>query len=330
QLLHLLRDTDDSQPYPNDPPKLTSPKTLPPKTRLAAGELLDALGWTPPDLFDFVPIVDTDLGNMTDSDPLNSPNPLSLLARYPVTNLQYGRFLESDDYDKDYIWQNVIAFDADQKTQTRDMGDEAWKWFQENGGQERRPRYWDDPRFGASRRLFPVVGVTWYEAAAYCVWLTRHWAEELQTSGTAREQHANLKLQNSNFKFRLPTEDEWKRAAGGEEGNRYPWQKTPEKVKEDKIVKYANTRESDLGGTTPVVMYPAGMSPATVMDMSGNVWEWQANLYKKGEPYRSLRGGAWYSDAKSVTASARFGDHTGYWDDNFGFRVCAAASVSRS
>ncbi len=324
QLLHLMRDTDEAQPYPNDPPKLTPPAILPPKTRLAAGELLDALGWPPPDLYDFLPIYHTEQPNAkrADRNPSNSVNPLFFIARYPVTNLQYQRFLESDDYDKDYIWQNVAAFDADKKTPTRNMGDEAWKWFQENGGKDRKPYVWDDPRFGASRRLFPVVGVTWYEAAAYCVWLGRHWSEWPEAS--------SLQLLTSNVQFRLPTEDEWKRAAGGEERDRYPWQKTPAKLKGDEIVMVANTSESDLGGTTPVCMYPAGTSPATVIDMSGNVWEWQANLYKKGEPYRSLRGGAWYRDAEDVTASARFSVHPDSWSYNVGLRVCAAAPVSRS
>jgi formylglycine-generating enzyme required for sulfatase activity len=316
QLLHLLRDTGDSQPYPNDPPKLTSPNILPPKTRLAAGELLDALGWTPPDLYDFVPIFDTDLGNEADRDPSNSPNPLSFLAKYPVTNLQYQRFLDSDDYDKDYIWKNVVAFDADGKTPTQGMGDEAWDWFQRASREGKRvPLRWDDPRFGRTRRLFPVVGVTWYEAAAYCVWLSHHWRNLPEAS--------NLQLPTSNLQFRLPAEDEWKQAAGGEEGERYPWQKTPAKVKDDEIVKYANTSESDLGGTTPVCMYPAGVSLAKVMDMSGNVWEWQANLYEKGEIWRAFRGGSWgYYVENARAAARRRHDPDRDWSRD-GFRVCA-------
>ena len=328
QLLHLMRDTDPaSGDYPNDKPLLTSPAVLPPKSRLAAGELLDALNWTPPDLYDFAPIYNTDARNLTDSDPLNSTNPLFFIAKYPVTNLQYQRFLESDDYADPDLWKAAQLFDADGKL--RALDDEDLKWIQQNVNKELKPRLWDDPRFGASRRLFPVVGVNWYEAAAYCVWLTRHWAEELQTSNPSASLRTSLKLQNSKFQFRLPLEHEWAAAAGGEERERYPWQKTPAKVKEDEIVLYANTK-SDLNGTTPVCMYPAGMSLAKIMDMSGNVWEWQANLYKKGEIWRALRGGAWYSEADRVTASARLDYHPVYWLIVNGFRVWAAASVSRS
>ncbi len=53
QLLHLMRNTAEGD-YPNDPPRLTPPDVLLPKTRLDAGLLLDALDWTPPDLDEFV------------------------------------------------------------------------------------------------------------------------------------------------------------------------------------------------------------------------------------------------------------------------------------
>jgi formylglycine-generating enzyme required for sulfatase activity len=337
-LLHLLRDTDDSKPYPDDPPRFTPPNILSPKTRLAAGELLDALGWTPPDLFDFVEIRShepevTRSGQKMGSAFILHPSSF-FLAKYPVTNLQYQRFLESDDYDKDYIWQNVAAFDADQKTPARNMGDEAWDWFNKNGGKERRPRHWDHPRLGRSRHLFPVVGVTWYEAAAYCVWLERNLADlpegQTLTSNFKPFGAAQGKLQTSKLALRLPTEDEWEKAVGSKwkdakvekETPRYAWQEIPAKVG-DEIVKYANTSESDLGGTTPVCMYPAGMSPATVMDMSGNVWEWQANLYEKGKPYRAFRGGSWTYNGVNARVAARNNYHP-YDDWNYdGFRVCA-------
>ncbi|MBI5293476.1 MAG: SUMF1/EgtB/PvdO family nonheme iron enzyme [Chloroflexi bacterium] len=286
-LFHLMRDTDAA-----DTPRLTSPAFLSPKTRLEAGLLLDSLDWTPPDLYDFVPVFETaDRENDADRNPPNSPNPLFLLARYPVTNVQYSRFLAAEDYDDDTIWQAVLGFD-EKGDPLKGVGVEAWKWFQGNGGKERKPRHWDDPRFGASRRLLPVVGVTWYEAAAYCVWLQRHWVDyQTQTS--------NSKLPISNLQFRLPTEGEWVSAAGGEGAGkdkvRYAWQEHDARTvpSDNEILMRANTGLSELGGTTPVCMYLAGMSLAGIMDMSGNVWEWQANYYGEGNRVPALRGGAW-------------------------------------
>jgi formylglycine-generating enzyme required for sulfatase activity len=308
-LLHLLRDTDDAQPYPEDKPRFTSPNDLPPKTRLAAGELLNDLGWLPPDLDDFVHIPSTlDLRLRTSDFYLN---------KYPVTNLQYARFLSAPDYADESFWLSVQGFDAEGQP-LKDVGQEALKWFRENGGKDRRPRYWDDARFGLSRRLFPVVGVTWYEAAAYCAWLGLH-----------RKEYVQAVALPENLVFRLPLEDEWADAAGGATGERYPWQKDPAPMTAETMALYANTGESDLGGTTPVCMYPAGMSLAGVMDMSGNVWEWQANLYKKGESWRAVRGGSWYLVMGLARVAVRDDYHPHYDWYNLGFRV-VAAPVSRS
>ena len=310
-LLHLMRDTADGE-YPNDQPRLSSPTILLPKVRLEAGLLLDALGWTPPDLDDFVYVRPSDFGLPT-SD--------FYIGKYPVANLQYQRFLDSDDYNKDHIWESVVAFDADGKPQI--LGDEAWAWFRDASKEGKRvPRYWDDPRFGATHRLLPVVGVTWYEAAAYCAWLTRHPPEDFALP--------------SGFVFRLPAETEQLAAAGGvwkeketeEKTPRYPWQKTPAEVTREEVLTRANVAEADLNNTSPVCMYPAGMSLAGVMDMGGNVWEWQINLYEKGQTYRALRGGAWGSSVDSGRVAARNGGRPGVDWLNFGFRVVGAAPVS--
>ena len=77
------------------------------------------------------------------------------------------------------------------------------------------PRGWEDPRFGAARGGFPVVGVNWHEANAYCRWLELRWGEVAE----GQENPGLLPRQ-----VRLPTSAEWTLAAGGlmPEG-RYPW-----------------------------------------------------------------------------------------------------------
>jgi formylglycine-generating enzyme required for sulfatase activity len=102
---------------------------------------------------------------------------------------------------------------------------------------------------------------------AYCRWLS------------ARTQQSIL----------LPSEDQWQRAAQGDDGRAYPWG-----TKFDKSRCNFNTQ-----GPTSVTHYPSGESPFHVMDMSGNVWEWcmtewgsdQVNISSNHCPV--LRGGSW-------------------------------------
>ena len=163
------------------------------------------------------------------------------------------------------------------------------------------PRYWDDSRFNHSTQ--PVVGISWYEANAYCAWLTG----ELQTDG-------------QDVEVRLPTLEEWQQVAGSE---RYPWRK-------DFDPAFANTEESGLDQTTPVDMYPDGATPDGVWDMAGNVWEWTNTRYTgvSNEAYE-LAGGAWWNDARRRGFGGALLGRSGARDRYYGFRV-VAVPISRS
>jgi formylglycine-generating enzyme required for sulfatase activity len=137
-------------------------------------------------------------------------------------------------------------------------------------------------RFTHDRNL-PCETVSWYDGVAFCRWLTSR----------------------VGYEVRLPTEWEWQWAAQGPDGREYPYQGAFDPAK-------GNTRETGIGGTTPVGSYPQGASPYGVLDMSGNIWEWCLNEYGKpentglaGSASRVVRGGAFNCDSGWARASYR-------------------------
>ncbi len=106
------------------------------------------------------------------------------IGQYPVTNAQYRRFVAAGGYDRTQPWWTEEAVKEIERA-----------WHEWPVG----PRLWNDDRF--NRDTQPVVAVSWYEAMAYCAWLTAH----LRAEGRLDAQHA----------VRLPTEGEWVWAAAG-------------------------------------------------------------------------------------------------------------------
>jgi formylglycine-generating enzyme required for sulfatase activity len=242
------------------------------------------------------------------------------IGKYPVTNAQYECFLDSSDFDSFEFWLEFAKFD-EKCERIGDWGKEGWDWIQEQlkGKKHLEPRYWKDKDFGITNTHHPVVGVSWYEANAYCEWLCRHWRE-------LPESRVNPTL--SPQAIRLPLETEWLTAAGGNypEG-RYPWDLPDQATTSLKeILRRANVEESKIGHTTRVDAYADGASPYGMVDMAGNVWEWQANYsgHKyKGQKLLAVRGGSWDVSRSGARVSIRDSDHPRDWGFSVGFRVVA-------
>jgi formylglycine-generating enzyme required for sulfatase activity len=173
----------------------------------------------------------------------------------------------------------------------------------------------------------PVVAVTWYDARAYCAWLTEH----LQDWPETPEPLARL-LREEGWEVRLPTEAEWEKAARGSDGRIFPWGDAPDPER-------ANYYDTGIGSTSAVGCFPGGASPYGVLDMAGNVWEWCHSLYEpypfnpkdgredlKAEGLRVLRGGAFLNNRGIVRCAHRgYYPHRRYFD--LGFRMCVAPGL---
>ncbi len=192
------------------------------------------------------------------------------IGKYPVTNDQFKLFIEANGY-QDEQWWTQAGWEARAKGLEWNGKERAWvvtndAWIE--------PRYWTDTKWNGAEQ--PVVGVSWYEAVAYCLWLSDFTGESIM----------------------LPTEVQWQYAAQGNESRDYPWGSEWDCKKCNNSVKPCDSNQ-----TTPVRQYEGkGDSPFKVVDMAGNVWEWCLTDYEKQTNYlqsaansRVLRGGAWDS-----------------------------------
>lgn len=222
----------------------------------------------------------------------------------PVTNNDYRHFINAGGYKKEDYWSN-----------------EGWAWREENDISE--PFDFDNSEFNGWEQ--PVVGVSFYEAEAYCNWLT----EMLMQEQPDFWQEGML--------VRLPSEAQWEYAARGEKSRRYPW--GPDEPTDD----HGNF-EKKIGKTTKVGTYPKGATPEGLLDMAGNMWEWcrdawDEDAYKKRggltvDPIvegpsktRALRGGSWENGSLILRPACRFRSYAGNRDWVIGFR-CVLLGVS--
>jgi formylglycine-generating enzyme required for sulfatase activity len=171
----------------------------------------------------------------------------------------------------------------------------------------------------------PVVAVTWYDARAYCDWLTGQLRAWEGTPGPLVRL-----LREEDWVVRLPTEAEWEKAARGTDGRTYPWGNEPDADR-------ANYADAGIGSTSAVGCFPGGASPYEVLDMSGNVYEWCRSLYKsypydprdgredtKATGHRVLRGGAFNLIEWFVRCAYRLRLNPYYRSRRVGFRVVVA------
>ena len=225
------------------------------------------------------------------------------LAVYPVTVYQYLCFLRAaDGYSRRDNWRHGPA--ADSATRNRLLAE-----------------------LETSALNHPATNISWFEASAYCVWLTRRFRER---------QMARLNMLPDlpgRATVRLPTEFEWEKAARGPTGRRYAWP-------DDTHSSFRLDRRLVRRGTTAVGLFTDELSPYGAMDLIGNVWEWCTGEYALDSsiavsvstptppgapaPLVPVRGGGHGPDRRMLRAACRFGVSPSENAHDRGFRVVVA------
>ena len=235
------------------------------------------------------------------------------ISQYPITQSQFKQFVTDKGYARKEFWGTAIAaerWDAVQGVRVNIFKDDKWQ-----DGWTTEPNDFGEPY---SLGNHPVMGVSGYEAVAFCEWLSARSGETV----------------------RLPSEAEWEKAARGLHGRDYPWQGAADPNK-------ANYDDSKIGSTNAVGCFPNGRAVESgCEEMSGNVWEWTntkwVRSYKdydlkenneldgSGEN-RVLRGGAVFSDGGHARCACRLHDDPRYRNGFSGIRVvrCAHSSSYR-
>ncbi len=213
------------------------------------------------------------------------------IGKHEVTRGEYQRFIADGGYVNPSYWSSEGC---------------AWR----DGNRRVQPDFWDAPQdwgggLFVQTDAHPVVGVTYYEAEAYCNWAGGH----------------------------LPTEAQWEKAARwtGSHSSRWPWGDAWD------VENCNNWNDTNPAGggyqqfqTSPVGSYPAGASPYGLHDMAGNVYAWCQNWYVSypgsSDPfdhtgiYRVLRGGSWNYHESEARCARRYPQSQNYdWLYN-GFR----------
>jgi formylglycine-generating enzyme required for sulfatase activity len=200
------------------------------------------------------------------------------IAKYPITNAQFQMFADDVGGFANHEWWN--------------FSDAARQWRRENPTPA-------PPAFPGDDH--PRGNLCWYEAMAFCRWLT---------------------ALDGDLIISLPTEQQWQWAAQGEAGRVYPWGDEFEAAR-------CNTHESGIAQTTPVTACPLGASPFGLFDLAGNVWEWCLTVNNGAaageERARVLRGGSWDYDLSFARAAFRGRSFPHRRVVDFGFRICCTS-----
>ncbi len=201
------------------------------------------------------------------------------ISRYPVTYEEYGEFL------------NALRQRDPEQARARAPRKGLFKGYHWAHETER-----DDHTGGIElyHPRWPVFGISWHDAVAYC-----RWRSEVE-----------------GCEVRLPTEDEWEKAARGVDGRLFPWgdEFDPTFCKMWESRRHAAIPE-------PVGTFEADVSPYGVHDMAGCVSEWCQDWFNSTLELKLIKGGGWNATQNQCRLARRHGEHHRGVSPWVGFRV---------
>ncbi len=311
---------------------------LPARERVLAGRNLAILGDHRPEVmtvggmqFCFVPEGPFTMGEGDEEHEVRLP--AFWMAQFPVTQAQFAEFTKARGYLQEGYWQEAKAHGVWSKLGFK--------------GYDNKPRT-APKEYGMPFCLanHPVVGVSWYEALAFCRWMEARGKEEgwlpqgytVKLPSEAEWEKAARSQPTGQGKEGFPVirpitgvveQGEWLTARSLPDAQEYPW-----KGKFDS--ENANIDDTGIGSTSAVGCFAGGMSAYGCQEQSGNVWEWTSSLYldylysaeKSEQPEskdrRVLRGGSWGNSEFNARCAYRYRDYPDDFRDDYGFRVVVA------
>jgi serine/threonine-protein kinase len=205
------------------------------------------------------------------------------IGRYPLTAGEYLEFLN-----------DLVARDPRQAQShvPRTKPDGGYLWEPDSTGRFSVPKF--DADGNPMHVDAPVMGVSFFDAQAYCNW----------------------RSERDRIAYRLPTEQEWEKAARGADGRFFPWGNGFDPT----FCKMALSRPG-RPQPEPVGSFPVDTSVFGMQDCAGAIREWTDSFYDPGKETRVLRGGAWYFNPHYCRLAFRHGYLPHIVFTNFGFRL---------
>jgi formylglycine-generating enzyme required for sulfatase activity len=238
------------------------------------------------------------------------------IQKYPVTNLQFRRFVQDRGYEHQEFWSSE-GWAWRTSTYITKADENYTNWLATRSPEKRsEPFYWHDRKW--NNPLAPVVGVTWFEAEAYGNWLAK--------------QISRL--------IRLPTEQEWERAARGTQGREFAWGDKFDRTRlncaefwaeKDELRYFAEWEKwykgdsFETASTTCVGQFPEGNTPEGISELCGNVWEWTNSKIGQAQASHVYRGGSWYNYYGFARCVGRYWYMPDLFDNYVGFRLVSPA-----